>query len=134
VQGKPIGEWYGAYLRNPDWKKTRRQAMHLFGNCCLCCRKYDESTASLRVHHLNYDHLGAEIPGVDVIVVCRKCKARIRTGKVRGIERLAIGYFKRIARFGETDGEFDRVRVYREFLQAFKERNGYRLRADHEPT
>lgn len=60
---------YEEYLLSPWWRKRRRVFLRKPGNrrCSAC-----DSSLGLEVHHLNYDHLGAERDD-DLKTLCRPC-------------------------------------------------------------
>lgn len=68
------------YLRSKNWKiratNFRRQA----GDLCYFCHK-PHLNEPIDVHHLNYDHLGREVYGIDVVVVGRSCHGAIERMK-----------------------------------------------------
>lgn len=59
---------YADYLKTPEWRITRGKAYQRAGGKCQKCGNLEE----LQVHHLTYDHLGAE-PPEDLIVLCNAC-------------------------------------------------------------
>lgn len=60
---------YRAYLRTPEWRKTRAAALHRAGDQCA----FDPAhTGQLHVHHRTYENLGAE-RAEDLLVVCEEC-------------------------------------------------------------
>ena len=59
---------YESYLTSSWWKGRRLQALGLAGSRCKNCG----ATEDLQVHHLNYDHLGAELDS-DLEVLCEPC-------------------------------------------------------------
>ena len=64
---------YSAYLHSSHWKKTRSLALQHAGYKCQACSTKEDI---LDVHHNSYDRLGHEDPS-DLIVLCRKCHAKV---------------------------------------------------------
>jgi hypothetical protein len=58
---------YEAYLQTPEWRRTRNQALSRAGWQCEWPRCATRD--NLKVHHRNYEHLGAE-RDEDVRVLC----------------------------------------------------------------
>ena len=79
--------WYAeSYLRSDHWKYTRSVCYDHLKGVCFRCKKYVPRNKA-HIHHLTYANLGMETPGVDIVVVCRSCHARIhgqRLSKKRG--------------------------------------------------
>jgi restriction endonuclease Mrr len=62
-------EYYGEYLRTPEWRKTRAAALVRAGHRCQLDANH---TTHLEVHHNSYDRVGAEL-ALDLIVLCHSC-------------------------------------------------------------
>lgn len=60
---------YAAYLRTPEWKRTRLTALSRAG---YACSMNVEHTEKLEVHHRSYAQLGAE-PASNLVVLCHSC-------------------------------------------------------------
>src|SRR5579871_2988621 len=60
-----------AYLRSPEWRATRKQALASAGGKCQDCG----ATHDLHVHHLTYVRHGQELPR-DLRVLCARCHRR----------------------------------------------------------
>ncbi len=70
-------EWYHKhYTKTEYWRKLKARTLLINPLCVSCDAKY-----RLELHHLNYDSLGKEIPGKDVIILCRKCHQLTYGGK-----------------------------------------------------
>lgn len=59
------------YLKSKSWKRRSTDIKKQAGHICFYCHKI--ATNNLDVHHLNYEHLGDEQLGRDVVVACRNC-------------------------------------------------------------
>jgi 5-methylcytosine-specific restriction endonuclease McrA len=57
-----------AYLRSPEWKARRNEALLRAGGRCMDCG----SSKNLYVHHLTYKRHGNELAR-DLRVLCRRC-------------------------------------------------------------
>jgi hypothetical protein len=67
-------EWtakYQKHLKSVQWKNTRIALFRLRGRACEVCK---HPSATLEIHHLNYDRLGCELPS-DLKIVCKACHA-----------------------------------------------------------
>jgi hypothetical protein len=60
---------YPRYLRTPEWKQTRIDALARAGNCCSLDVTH---TGDLEVHHRTYERLGSE-QSSDLVVLCHAC-------------------------------------------------------------
>jgi hypothetical protein len=60
---------YDEYLRTPEWRDRRRQAINAAENRCQHCRRRGRP---LQVHHLTYKRRGHEHPD-DLEVLCEVC-------------------------------------------------------------
>lgn len=60
------------YLQSKDWKIRARGFRRQACDICYYCHKTHISEA-MDVHHLNYENLGHEVYGVDVVVAGRSC-------------------------------------------------------------
>jgi 5-methylcytosine-specific restriction endonuclease McrA len=60
-----------AYLRSPEWKARRRDALARAGGRCMDCG----TTRNLHVHHLTYKRHGNEFAR-DLRVLCSRCHRR----------------------------------------------------------
>ncbi len=59
---------YQMYLAGEHWAQVVKETTKLAGGKCERCGVDGDDC-----HHLHYLSLGREIPGVDVILVCRNC-------------------------------------------------------------
>ena len=59
---------YINYLHSPEWQQLRLTVFKLVKNKCVSCGQ-----RCTELHHLNYDRLGREKIGRDVIPLCKKC-------------------------------------------------------------
>lgn len=66
---------YDAYLRSPEWKEKRADALARALRRCQLCNAKAKKGAPLDVHHRTYERLGHEEPA-DLIVLCRDCHGR----------------------------------------------------------
>jgi 5-methylcytosine-specific restriction endonuclease McrA len=64
-------EDYSQYLRSSHWASVRRRARARAGDRCERCG-VPRSEAVLHVHHLTYEHLGAELDD-ELQVLCESC-------------------------------------------------------------
>ena len=61
-------EWYGEYLRSPEWEKKRRKILFRANNICEGCGE----NKAVEVHHLSYKHKGNEFL-FELVALCKKC-------------------------------------------------------------
>jgi hypothetical protein len=61
-------ESYATYLRSPEWKARRQQALERAGHRCQICNRSDR----LEVHHRSYRNIFNESPD-DLTVLCARC-------------------------------------------------------------
>ena len=66
------------YLRSKAWAAKRLEAIIKAGFRCHACGRKQFDTSKLQVHHLSYDHLGAELDS-DLEVMCERCHRRVST-------------------------------------------------------
>jgi hypothetical protein len=59
---------YEEYLKTPEWREKREQALERDGHCCRVCN----SGKNLDVHHRTYVRRGNESPN-DLTTLCRSC-------------------------------------------------------------
>lgn len=59
---------YLDYLKTPEWRDTRKKALHRAKYCCQMCSE----NSDLHVHHRTYARRGAEW-NIDLIVLCSHC-------------------------------------------------------------
>ena len=64
---------YQAYLRSPEWLELRLKALSRDGNVCQMCG----TGINLRVHHVNYEHVGTEQELEDVVTLCEECHSKV---------------------------------------------------------
>lgn len=69
-------ELYQMYLRSQEWGHRRAKTLTRAGNLCEGCR---EQTA-LEVHHITYDHIGAEFL-FELRGLCKWCHDAISRGE-----------------------------------------------------
>ncbi len=62
------------YLRSPEWKSKRLQALKSAGYSCQMCG----AQTSLHVHHITYTNLYRETPA-DLACVCEHCHSAIHS-------------------------------------------------------
>lgn len=60
---------YHLYLKTPEWRRTRAEALLRAGNACSLDVTH---TNRLDVHHRTYERLGAELSS-DLAVLCHSC-------------------------------------------------------------
>jgi hypothetical protein len=63
---------YETYLKTPEWKYKRNQALE---NAYKICQKCGVSGVDLHVHHKTYERRGEEL-SEDLIVLCKDCHAK----------------------------------------------------------
>ena len=76
---------YYKYLKSEEWKELKKLLLEEAEYECERC----EGKAT-ELHHLNYDNLGHEILGVDVMAVCKNCHKEIH--EEEGDYREYLGY------------------------------------------
>jgi hypothetical protein len=59
---------YKDYLWTPEWRRTRRAALHRADYRCRRCQKRN----AVHVHHLVYDHIGHEWLD-ELVALCEPC-------------------------------------------------------------
>lgn len=64
--------WYNGYLASPVWSRRRAAVLDRSRRICEACRKLRATT----VHHLTYEHVGAE-PLFELVGVCSSCHQQI---------------------------------------------------------
>jgi len=67
--------YYAKYLQSQQWENRRAAEIVRAGYRCEHCGVSKWSRV-LQVHHLTYDHLGAELPG-ELMVLCAECHLAI---------------------------------------------------------
>ena len=65
-------EWYAQYLQSYIWKDKRDLVFNRAARVCEACGV----ARATNVHHLTYDHVGAE-PLFDLAAVCQSCHDEI---------------------------------------------------------
>lgn len=65
---------YINYLHSPEWNNLRSVVFKLVKNKCVSC-----GGQCSELHHLNYDRLGREKIGKDVVPLCKKCHKKCHT-------------------------------------------------------
>lgn len=60
--------WYDEYLQTEEWARKREKVLSRCGGICEGCR---DSSAS-HVHHLTYEHVGAELL-FELVGLCHRC-------------------------------------------------------------
>ncbi len=79
-KGRGTSAFYRRYLKSDAWKRVRAGAIARAGGKCHAC-----PAKATEAHHLNYERLGAELPG-DVIALCSACHEvadLLRKGEIR---------------------------------------------------
>ena len=64
---------YEAYLHSSEWQELREQAMKRDGWQCRMCG----TGKNLRVHHVNYEHVGTEQELEDLLTLCDDCHQKV---------------------------------------------------------
>jgi hypothetical protein len=64
---------YQGYMKSVRWKERSEATKALAGYQCQYFGPTCQWQDSLECHHLNYDNVFNETPGVDTICVCRSC-------------------------------------------------------------
>jgi 5-methylcytosine-specific restriction endonuclease McrA len=67
-----MNEEYVEYLKSDDWKERRKELMEEACYVCSYC-----GAKATQLHHLNYDNLGFEVIGVDVVASCKDCHKEV---------------------------------------------------------
>lgn len=60
---------YREYMNSVEWKMLRMEILRKRGRRCESC---GQTKGEMHLHHLNYDHLGKELPH-ELLVLCRAC-------------------------------------------------------------
>ncbi|HDZ15658.1 MAG TPA: hypothetical protein ENH60_12295 [Pricia sp.] len=69
--------YYKHYQKTKHWSNLRSKALVFYNyECYICDKKY-----RLQLHHINYENLGKEVIGKDVIILCWSCHQRIHKSK-----------------------------------------------------
>lgn len=76
---------YGEYLRSPEWKARRKEALARAEEACQICG----SPRDLHVHHRTYERVGCERPS-DLTVLCGDCHHHFHAGDEGDWDRDAI--------------------------------------------
>lgn len=63
-----MNEVYIEYLKSSDWIERRKELMEEAEEICDECG--EKATV---LHHLNYNNLGFELLGEDVVALCKEC-------------------------------------------------------------
>ncbi len=63
---------YEAYLQTQEWADRRALIFTRSGGVCEGCRQ----AAAAEVHHLTYEHVGAEFLW-ELVAICRECHERV---------------------------------------------------------
>ena len=64
---------YRAYLRSERWLSLRFQALKRDDFVCQICG----TGINLRVHHVNYEHVGTDAELDDLITLCEECHSKV---------------------------------------------------------
>ncbi len=84
---------YAKYLKSPQWKAKRQEAIAHHGTTCQRCGTKQApgySTYYIRVHHKSYEHLGNE-PMEDLEVLCVSCHEKIHDFRDKAGQRTGKG-------------------------------------------
>jgi 5-methylcytosine-specific restriction endonuclease McrA len=65
-------EWYNGYLQSPEWRALRDLVLMRANGRCEGCGTAEPS----EVHHLTYDHAGAEFL-FELVALCTNCHERL---------------------------------------------------------
>jgi hypothetical protein len=63
---------YAAYLRSPGWQRKRMAVLKRDNGICQACLV----RTATEIHHLSYEHLGAEF-AFELVSVCAVCHERL---------------------------------------------------------
>lgn len=82
---------YNEYIKSPQWKQRREQALARSGYCCEKCG-FSKWSKKLEVHHITYERLGNERAS-DLQVLCQECHKeedakRAAAGRVKSYNAL----------------------------------------------
>ena len=64
---------YKLYLLSEHWKHIRDMALNRDAYTCRICG----TGINLRVHHVNYEHVGTEQELDDVVTLCEECHSKV---------------------------------------------------------
>ena len=67
---------YSDYLRSPEWRRRRDKIIERANGKCEGCL----TNSASEVHHLSYDHLGAEF-AFELVALCSPCHHRWHEGQ-----------------------------------------------------
>lgn len=67
---------YRLYLQTDHWKRIRIKTYEYYQHRCHWCHK-ELALMEVNVHHLKYKNKWCEVPGIDVILLCRDCHKHI---------------------------------------------------------
>ena len=73
-----IVEKYKEYLQSERWEQKRQEAIRYYGGICNFCG----TAINLRVHHINYAHLGNE-PMSDLMLICDECHEKLHEQDIK---------------------------------------------------
>lgn len=67
-----FGDAYDKYLASPEWKAKRGKVLARASGVCEGCGE----TAPTQIHHISYEHVGAEFL-FELVAVCDACHERL---------------------------------------------------------
>ena len=70
---------YYDYMHSEEWRKKRLKVLKRDGFRCQMCG----TAKNLRVHHINYEHLGTDAELDDLITLCDTCHTQIHAQDIK---------------------------------------------------
>jgi 5-methylcytosine-specific restriction endonuclease McrA len=72
---------YRQYLKGAAWNKRRRKTLKLAGYRCQRCGE----AKPLQAHHLTYENIFNETPGIDLMALCFDCHKWVDAGWLKRV-------------------------------------------------
>ena len=77
-EARPKRSYY-EYMHSEEWRKKRLKVLKRDGFRCQMCG----TAKNLRVHHINYEHLGTDAELDDLITLCDTCHTQIHAQDIK---------------------------------------------------
>lgn len=119
---------YHDYMHSEEWRHKRLKVLKRDGFRCQMCG----TAKNLRVHHINYEHLGTDAELDDLITLCDACHRKIHEQDIRKKNPLSLfdddelpdsnsTMFQLALRLLREYGQ-DRIRAWDKFNEARRKR------------